>query len=257
MDERPKEYSRNLRLTTFENIRIDEALGGWGDLDDVLFTRFRIDVTRGDMLRLCPSVWLNDELINVWMELLNERTLAATGGVKRVHFFNTFFATKLAEGVSVRRWARRFDIFELDKLIVPVHVRSNHWCLAVVFVGEQRIQYYDSLGGGGMDVLNRLFGYLDGEMQARRGRCLNRGLWTLVPTTTTPKASCPQQNNGCDCGLFTCMAADYIANNQLDLAYDQGAMPAFRRRMAARIIAGTLDAEEARQPGAPLRSECL
>ena len=51
--------------------------------------------------------------------------------------------------------------------------------------------------------------------------------------------------------------ADYIANNQLDLAYDQGAMPAFRRRMAARIIAGTLDAEEARQPGAPLRSECL
>ena len=41
------------------------------------------------------------------------------------------------------------------------------------------------------------------------------------------------------------------------LAYDQGAMPAFRRRMAARIIAGTLDAEEARQPGAPLRSECL
>ena len=145
----------------------------------------------------------------------------------------------------------------LDKLIVPVHVRSNHWCLAVVFVGEQRIQYYDSLGGGGMDVLNRLFGYLDGEMQARRGRCLNRGLWTLVPTTTTPKASCPQQNNGCDCGLFTCMAADYIANNQLDLAYDQGAMPAFRRRMAARIIAGTLDAEEARQPGAPLRSECL
>ena len=52
-------------------------------------------------------------------------------------------------------------------------------------------------------------------------------------------------------------AADYIANNQLDLAYDQGAMPAFRRRMAARIIAGTLDAEEARQPGAPLRSECL
>ena len=112
-------------------------------------------------------------------------------------------------------------------------------------------------GGGGMDVLNRLFGYLDGEMQARRGRCLNRGLWTLVPTTTTPKASCPQQNNGCDCGLFTCMAADYIANNQLDLAYDQGAMPAFRRRMAARIIAGTLDAEEARQPGAPLRSECL
>ena len=78
-----------------------------------------------------------------------------------------------------------------------------------------------------------------------------------MPTTTTPKASCPQQNNGCDCGLFTCMAADYIANNQLDLAYDQGARPAFRRRMAARIIAGALDAEEAWKPGRLPRSECL
>ena len=95
------------------------------------------------------------------------------------------------------------------------------------------------------------------EPQGLTSRTVDVGLWTLVPTTTTPKASCPQQNNGCDCGLFTCMAADYIANNQLDLAYGQGAMPAFRRRMAARIIAGTLDAEEARQPGAPLRSECL
>ena len=53
------------------------------------------------------------------------------------------------------------------------------------------------------------------------------------------------------------LGADYIANNQLDLAYDQGAMPAFRRRMAARIIAGTLDAEEAWEPGRLPRSECL
>ena len=81
------------------------------------------------------------------------------------------------------------------------------------------------------------------------------GLGTRTPSSALSHILL--QNNGCDCGLFTCMAADYIANNQLDLAYDQGAMPAFRRRMAARIIAGTLDAEEARQPGAPLRSECL
>ena len=70
------------------------------------------------------------------MELLNERTLAATGRVKRVHFFNTFFATKLAEGVSVRRWARRFDIVELDKLIVPVHVRSHPGIAQLADVGD-------------------------------------------------------------------------------------------------------------------------
>ena len=48
------------------------------------------------MRTLAQATWLNDEVINMWLGLLNVRTLAA-GNVKRVHFFEThFFAASFA-----------------------------------------------------------------------------------------------------------------------------------------------------------------
>ena len=48
------------------------------------------------MRTLAQATWLNDEVISMWLGLLNVRTLAA-GNVKRVHFFEThFFATSFA-----------------------------------------------------------------------------------------------------------------------------------------------------------------
>ena len=41
-----------------------------------------------------------------------------------------------------------------------LNIRQTMVWLLSEGAGEQRIQYYDSLGGGGMDVLNRLFGWL-------------------------------------------------------------------------------------------------
>ena len=48
------------------------------------------------MRTLAQATWLNDEVISMWLGLLNVRTLAA-GNVKRVHFFEThFFAASFA-----------------------------------------------------------------------------------------------------------------------------------------------------------------
>jgi Ulp1 protease family, C-terminal catalytic domain len=38
---------------------------------------------------------------------------------------------------------KKFDVFALDKVIIPANVGNMHWCLAVVYVQEGRIQYYD------------------------------------------------------------------------------------------------------------------
>ena len=49
------------------------------------------------MRTLAQATWLNDEVINMWLGLLNVRTLAAAGNVKGVHFFEThFFAASFA-----------------------------------------------------------------------------------------------------------------------------------------------------------------
>ena len=44
----------------------------------------------------------------------------------------------------------------------------------------------------------------------------------------------------CDCGVFTCMAADHIANNE-GLTYSQKDMLNFRERMIVRIMQGKLE----------------
>ena len=85
----------------------------------------------------------------------------------------------------MRRWARRFDIAELDKLIVPVHVRSNHWCLAVLW-------YLWASSGCSITtrlvaVLNRLFDYLGGGKR-EAGLETWHLVWPLVAFAAEPGA---------------------------------------------------------------------
>ena len=102
------------------------------------------------MLCLQPKTWLNDEVINFFMELLKGRS-SSRDDLPRVHFFNTMFYAKLTkEGSSydytgVKRWTRKLKLFEYDLLVCPVHVHGNHWCLAVVNFLDKRFEYYDSL----------------------------------------------------------------------------------------------------------------
>ena len=52
-------------------------------------------------------------------------------------------------------------------LIVPVHVGGSHWCLAVAFMREKRIVYYDSLGGVSVSV-DLLLQYIVGEARDKK-----------------------------------------------------------------------------------------
>ena len=85
-----------------------------------------------------------------------------------------------------------------------------HWCLACIFVKEKKIQYYDSMNGQGQSVLNNLLQYLKDEHLKKKEKPLDDSEWELVTTTSDT----PQQHNGCDCGVFTCIAADHVANGE-------------------------------------------
>lgn len=52
-------------------------------------------------------------------------------------------------------------------------------------------------------------------------------------------ADCPQQNNGCDCGVFTCKFADFLSRDA-PLTFAQQHMPYFRARLTHEILAGKL-----------------
>ncbi|KAB1270265.1 Sentrin-specific protease 1 [Camelus dromedarius] len=117
-----------------------------GNQDEVLSEAFRLTITRKDIQTLNHLNWLNDEIINFYMNMLMERSKEK--GLPSVHAFNTFFFTKLktAGYQAVKRWTKKVDVFSVDILLVPIHL-GVHWCLAVVDFRKKNITYYDSMGG--------------------------------------------------------------------------------------------------------------
>nr|CAD7414442.1 unnamed protein product [Timema poppensis] len=96
------------------------------------------------------------------------------------------------------------DIFSQDLVIAPIHM-NVHWCLAVMNMKTKNITYYDSMG-------------------APNNRCLNGN---------------PQQQNGSDCGVFTCIYAEYLSR-KAELSFSQKDMPYFRQKMVYEILKSKL-----------------
>ena len=158
------------------------------------------------------------------------------------HFFNSFFFTKLLENGSynyrnVKRWSKKVegkDVFELDKILVPVNVSNMHWCCLCVHVQERVVQFYDSLGGSGLEYLEAMRGYLRDEW-SKLGKpgTFDEAEWDLVPTTSNT----PRQKNGYDCGVFTSTCADFLSLG-VPLTYTQEDIGRCRRRIAMKILDG-------------------
>jgi hypothetical protein len=125
--------------------------------EEVIFEKFNIPVTREVAFRLNDKEWLNDELVNFWMELLkqkNEEEFKAGLIAKKSVFFNSFFFQHLVKrGMydfeSVRRWTekRGLNIFEFERVFIPVNKSQLHWFLLVIEVSLREIHSFDSLGG--------------------------------------------------------------------------------------------------------------
>lgn len=238
-------------LTDEEQTIARNAIYGIGPEDQILAESETDSVQRVSMQKLRPGVWLNDEVIHYFLLMLtrrDEQLCMDDPGRKRCHFFKSFFMTKLLDEGSmsgggyryanVKRWSKKVpgkDIFNLDKIFFPINVGGVHWVCAVVFMLEKRIQFYDSMGGSGMDYMKDLMRYLKDEHQAKKGSPLpDEDKWRLVPCTSDT----PMQQNGFDCGVFTCMFADFLSKN-CPLTFSQEHVTQCRERIALSIMNGS------------------
>ena len=175
-------------------------------------------------------IWLNDEVINMYLELITARSRLPNAPLKVVHF-NCFFMQKLVGETggynfdNVRRWGRLHgnrggrvwgydgtngtEHSRIDLLLIPVHL-SDHWILLCVRFKLRTITSYDSNGDVHVSLLNHALSYL--EMEFRQHKVLfERNDWTL----TDSGVDCPQQQNSDDCGVFSLIKADYLSLNLL------------------------------------------
>ncbi|CAH1238982.1 SENP2 [Branchiostoma lanceolatum] len=196
---------------------------------EILVKAYRLEITRKDMHTLAGLNWLNDEIINFYMNMIMDR--GNIQGNLKVHAFNTFFYTKITQQgpSSVMRWTRKVSLFSMDLVLVPVHL-GMHWCMAVLDMRNKCIKYYDSMGGKNNKGINALRDYLQAEHKDKKGANLDLSGWT----SQYPE-NIPQQMNGSDCGMFACKFAEY-ASRDASINFDQKHMPYFRRRMVWEIL---------------------
>ncbi|RDY04669.1 Ubiquitin-like-specific protease ESD4, partial [Mucuna pruriens] len=179
----------------------------------------------GEMFQcLRPGAWLNDEVINVYLELLKERERREPQKFLNCHFFNTFFYKKLISGKngydfkSVRRWTSQkklgYGLHECDKIFVPIH-KEIHWCLAVINKKDKKFQYLDSLRGMDTQVMKVLANYIVDEVKDKTGKDIDVSSWKEEFVEDLP-----EQQNGYDCGVFMIKYTDFYSRN-LGLCFNQ------------------------------------
>lgn len=196
-------------------------------------------LTRRDMATcFTPGAWLNDNIINSYMELIVDharQTIDNTGRHPKpsYHAFNSFFYSSLRDRGyrSVQRWALRARIggesmLNVKTIFIPVHNHA-HWTLIVVKPNDRTIEHFDSLGSPSDIHVQRVKQWLREELKG----AYVESEWRVLDTP------CPQQSNGSDCGVFLLTSAKLTALGQ-PLEYGPKDIPLIRRRIVAELING-------------------
>ena len=207
--------------------------------DEIIIDKFRVSFKHSDLLRLKPEVWLNDEIINFYMKLCEERERTSSVG-RRSIFMNTFFYSMLVDHgkgfnyANVKKWFRGVDVFNCRRIFIPINM-EQHWSLVHIHLPTNEIQYLDSMmrNKNGKIIMANINKWL--KMESMQNSC---GDDSRVFTEVT--VPCPQQANLNDCGLFTLSFVDLLFNDlPLDMM-SQSLCDGIRNKLAFWIVRGRL-----------------
>ena len=168
---------------------------------------------------------------------------------------------------NVNRWSKKFNIFEKDKIFIPVNISNTHWTLLVVFMQAKQIHYYDSMSSSGKKYMQTAMRWVKDEGREKLKMEVDESEWKLVDRfdkssmlsihlnnkgaldhvreqVEQSAGQCryvPQQQNGYDCGMFTCINADFCCDDlPLLNAFSQQHMSTLRHKVGADILRGNL-----------------
>eukprot|EP00984_Skeletonema_dohrnii_P030285 scaffold21675_cov94-Skeletonema_dohrnii-CCMP3373.AAC.2 len=198
-------------LTTDESNTVSQALYDEGLLSEILMSFCGNCVTRNSIRTCRPGNWVIDEVITFYLKCLSEQDRIMSISQpkrKRSHFFNSFFIQNLLDVKNnnpklcgkynynkARRWSKKVpgeDIFNMNFIFVPINKDNLHWTCACIFMEQNVIEYFDSMGESGMKYLNALLQYVRDEWRSKTGLLLNTEEWQLIDRAN----DIPLQNNG-------------------------------------------------------------
>lgn len=182
-----------------------------------------------DLGTLEDQNWINDQIINMYGELIMEAT------EQKVHFFNSFFHKQLvAKGYEgVKRWTKKIDLFSKWLVLIPIHLEI-HWSLVTVSMANKTINYYDSQGIVFRHTTENIMKYLQSEAKEKKQAAFQKG-WKI-----TIIKGIPQQKNDSDCGVFVLEYCRCLSVKQ-PLRFSQEDMPRIRKRIYKELCDCHLD----------------
>ena len=217
----------------------------------------KISLTVADFRLLVGERWLNDELTNSFVALVNHRAkLLSSSSVSnsvtpasltRTYMFKTFFFLRLLEragcydhnGVRTCGFKNGLDVDIINRVIIPVNVGNLHWVLVVIDMEARRFQYYDSIHGvGAAHVLATARRWLSDEVAACLGEDVARA-WGIEDWEGVIDIGLPRQSDGGSCGVFVLAAADCFALGA-PLCFGQADMHVLRQHMSAVLYVDSL-----------------
>uniref|UniRef100_A0A665TBX5 Ubiquitin-like protease family profile domain-containing protein n=1 Tax=Echeneis naucrates TaxID=173247 RepID=A0A665TBX5_ECHNA len=177
-------------------------------------------LTLDDLLTLADQNWLNDQIMNMYGELIVESSS------HKVHFLNSFFHRQLmTKGYDgVKRWTKQVDLFSKSLLLVPIHLEV-HWCLVTADLVKKKICLYDSQG----NALQKVARYrLEAPPAENLPRCKLNYIMSCLLCCPTQKI--PQQSNENDCGVFVLEYCRCLALAK-PFQFSQEDIPKIRKRI--------------------------
>jgi hypothetical protein len=197
-----------------------------------------IELYKKDLMTvLGRTTWLNDEVINTYLEWIVEYSNDKAGRnsrniVPKAIGFNSFFysmlSTKGHKGVD--RWAARKHaggkkLLEVDTVLIPVN-NAMHWTMIVISPTKRTVEYLDSFNGNPSVFIEHTKEFLRGELKD----AFIEDEWSVLQTQST------RQTNGYDCGVFTITNAECVVGGITTDSYDGDDMAPQRRRIAAVLL---------------------
>ncbi|KAF5140932.1 ulp1 protease [Vairimorpha ceranae] len=158
-----------------------------------------------DISILTGPYWLNDKVVNCYMEYLNDYD-------KKLYVFSSYFYTSLRRGgiEKVKKYTSNINIFTHNLIYFPVHLH-NHWIFVCYDVLKKQLEYRDSLLGYCQSVMDNISDFLIFEYK----RLFNKDLIVNKKFIEDIRT----QSNGSDCGVFVLMYAKNRLKNTNTLIY--------------------------------------
>ena len=206
-----------------------------GNPKDIISEGF-ITLRRRDYRTLTGTNHLNDQIINQYLHLVQERSRQP--GLQKVYALSTHAYTGLDLNFE-HNYKKEVDFLEKasvdledqDLILIPIHKRE-HWSLVTFKVKEKVLSYHDSILGtrktsNALKIIER---FLTRYFKSK-------GIEVVIKKRVEEKAAL--QRNSYDCGVFVCENAEILSRQDVARPRQED-MQNIRNRMIKELIQDSL-----------------